>query len=91
VPRYVFSARDGETARQKALSAESRRKRGETWQAYREEELRAVLGLRQRGLVPLAIADVLGLPDETVSRHLRELEASGELASVPEFLSRELR
>jgi CRP-like cAMP-binding protein len=89
VPRYVFSVKDGERARQKALSAESRQRRRETWQAYREQELRAVRGLRQRGLVPLAIADVLGLPDETVSRHLRELELAEEIDAIPAYLSRE--
>lgn len=46
-----------------------------------------VLTLRRRGLVPLAIADVLGLGDGAVRRYLRELVAEGELPASPPWYS----
>jgi hypothetical protein len=46
-----------------------------------------VLTLRRRGLVPLAIADVLGLGDGAVRRYLRELIAEGELSPLSPWYS----
>ena len=88
MPRYILSVEDGEKASQRALSEASRQKRRETWQAYREQERQAVLGLRCWGLAPLAIADELGLSDTTVPRYLRELEAAGEIEPAPSYLTR---
>jgi DNA-binding transcriptional ArsR family regulator len=45
-----------------------------------------VLALRRKGLVPLAIADVLDLTDRTIQEHLRELKAAGKIEQVPGFL-----
>jgi hypothetical protein len=43
-----------------------------------------VLTLRKRGLVPLAIADILDIADSTVANHLRALGIT-----VPRYLSLE--
>jgi DNA-binding transcriptional ArsR family regulator len=45
-----------------------------------------VPALRRKGLVPLAIADVLDLSDRTIQEHLRELQATGEIEQMPVFL-----
>jgi predicted transcriptional regulator len=54
---------------------------------YRAEDREAVLMLRQRGLVPLAIGPELGMPDSTVAKHLRELEREGIIDPIPPHLS----
>jgi predicted ArsR family transcriptional regulator len=52
------------------------------------ERLRAdILTLRRRGVVPLAIARILNVKLATVARHLRELEAEGEVESTPSYLT----
>jgi DNA-binding CsgD family transcriptional regulator len=50
----------------------------------REEDVRR---LCLHGLVPLAIADVLGVSVSTIAPHLRELEESGEITAIPSYLS----
>jgi hypothetical protein len=53
------------------------------------ERLRAdVLTLRRRGLVPLAIADVLDISDHTVYAHLRRLVVAGHIEPTPGYLER---
>jgi hypothetical protein len=52
---------------------------------YSERLHQDILTLRLRGLVPLAIADILDISDYTVTRHLRELVSEGELAPTPRF------
>jgi uncharacterized membrane protein len=53
---------------------------------YRDEEREAVLILRRQGLVPLAIADELGIPDSTLWRHLRSLVRADELEPIPSYI-----
>lgn len=59
--------------------------KGRTWES--DGRRIEVLSLWQRGLVPLAIADVLGVTVETVAGYLRELVNAGAIAGVPSFLS----
>lgn len=61
-------------------------KRGpKTWlRDRRPEDVRA---LREFSMVPLAIADALGMSDTTVAGYLRELEAAGEIEPLPPWLS----
>ena len=59
-----------------------------TW--LTDERREAVVACRKFGLVPLAIADHLGMSDATVGRYLREAVRRGELKSVPAFLSKEV-
>ena len=56
-----------------------------TWlRDRRREDVRA---LREFAMVPLAIADALGMSDTTVAGYLRELEAAGEIEPLPPWLS----
>ena len=59
--------------------------KGRTWES--DGRRIEVLTLWRRGLVPLAIADVLGVTVETVAGYLRELVSAGAIAGVPSFLS----
>jgi hypothetical protein len=53
------------------------------------ERLRAdILTLRKRGLVPLAIADILDISDHTVYAHLRRFVRAGELDPTPVYFDR---
>jgi hypothetical protein len=53
------------------------------------ERLRAdILTLRKRGLVPLAIADILDISDHTVYAHLRRFVKAGELEPTPVYFDR---
>lgn len=85
--KYVLSVADRERGRQRALSAQSRRRRRQTWTRYRAEEKEAVRILRQRGLVPLAIGPALNMPDSTVAVYLGELEREGAMDPIPVYLS----
>jgi DNA-binding NarL/FixJ family response regulator len=55
---------------------------------YSERLWADVLTLRKRGLVPLAIADVLDISDHTVYAHLRRLVTAGEVDPTPSYLER---
>ena len=61
-----------EKARQLAYTPEALQKKQETWARKRALASSDVVTLRRRGMVPLAIADKLGLRVETVARLLRE-------------------
>jgi hypothetical protein len=86
--QHVFTPEEGQRAREKALSPESRKKRKETWARYRAEDREAVRILwAERRMVPLAIADALFMPIRTVAKHLRELEREGVIGPIPPHLS----
>lgn len=57
---------------------------GERLRAERRESVRR---LYQRGLVPMAIADVLGWSDSRVARYLRELVDDGVITRPPSWLT----
>ena len=84
---YWFTAEDRTNGRERALSAESRQKRRDTWARNRAEDKEAVRVLRQQGLVPLAIGPALTMPDSTVAKCLRELEREGVIDPIPGYLS----
>jgi hypothetical protein len=52
-----------------------------TW--LTDERRQAAVACRRFGMVPLAIADYLGLSDATTSRYLREAEERGEIDPLP--------
>jgi alkylation response protein AidB-like acyl-CoA dehydrogenase len=84
----VISATDAEKGRPRALSPESRAKRRKTWERHRMLEREAVRRLRLAGLVPLAIADELGLTDRAVGRRLRQLQRDGEIPPLGRWRTR---
>jgi hypothetical protein len=55
-----------------------------TW--LTDERREAVVACRRFGMVPLAIADYLGLSDATTARYLREAER-GEIDRLPAWLT----
>jgi DNA-binding NarL/FixJ family response regulator len=85
------ATRDVRHQRIRATAAQSDASEGAALPAARtvySERLREdILTLRKRGLVPLAIADVLDISDHTASAHLRRLVAAGDLESIPGYLT----
>jgi hypothetical protein len=80
---YVFTEMDV----RRAHSAAAQAKRRETFAHNTRLRRDDVRRLRERGMVPLAIADALLLADATTAHYLRDLERAGELEPTPPYLS----
>lgn len=81
---YVFTDSDREKSHAPDAAAKRRAARASRIELRKED----VLLLYRRGLIPLAIADKLGLRPRTVARYLRELETDGKIDPVPSYLTK---
>jgi predicted transcriptional regulator len=68
-------------------SPEAWAKRRETLRWKAEIRKQDIAILRNRGMVPAAIASQLGISMRTLAKHLRELERDGLIEPIPPYLS----
>jgi DNA-binding MarR family transcriptional regulator len=86
MPRHVLTPEERNLGLQRAHGPEGRKRYSETMARLRSIDREAVRILRERGLVPLAIAPELRMPDSTVAMHLRALERDGLIDPIPSYL-----
>jgi hypothetical protein len=85
--RHELTSDELNAGRAKGGAPEARRKYAETMERYYAEDKEAVRILRERGMVPLAIADALGLSNYRVRRCLVQLVREGALDPITANLS----